>query len=496
MERLPTGRRARVPWPALVAVVACALLIAVPAAASVDAVTTAKASLPVPAHGMALAWTGEVAYLFGGVTESGTRLDTIYRYDPAAGSFTRMQAILPGGLTAAGATWADGKAYLVGGFEGDSRGRALLRYDPVLDEVVVADIIPGAAISHASVVWTGDEVLILGGDDGAASHQRIYRYDPLTGDLYQARADLPEARWRAAAAWDHATGVAYMFGGSTPQGASDAILRYDPLFDVVTVLDVRLPSPRQDATAVWTGDDILVVGGFSAGALRDVIRFEADAARVVDTGLRLPAARAAMVGYWDDEAGATLLGGTDGINPSDDLYRITGAQHTTTSQDAGGDVDEPGEARGDNGGTGSNGGGSQGGSGASQERVFSNATTVEYLTARFSYERDTDEPLLVRFQDASFATDDTVIEQFRWAFGDGAESRERNPHHLYAGPGRFVVTLTIVDETGLEAATAERVPVGARPQADEGGIPDTWFIVGTIALVGSAAALFSFRNRY
>ena len=43
--------------------------------------------------------------------------------------------------------------------------------------------------------------------------------------------------------------------------------------------------------------------------------------------------------------------------------------------------------------------------------------------------------------------------QCQWEFGDGANSSEANPDHVYETPGLYTVTLTVTDETGLSAST-------------------------------------------
>lgn len=48
----------------------------------------------------------------------------------------------------------------------------------------------------------------------------------------------------------------------------------------------------------------------------------------------------------------------------------------------------------------------------------------------------------VAFRDASSGDG---IESWRWEFGDGEESTERNPVHEYEEPGHYVVTLTVSD---------------------------------------------------
>jgi PKD repeat protein len=70
-------------------------------------------------------------------------------------------------------------------------------------------------------------------------------------------------------------------------------------------------------------------------------------------------------------------------------------------------------------------------------------------------------PLPVTFTDQSKDSDGQVVA-VRWNFGDGATSTERNPMHLYATPGKFVVTLTATDDNGATAQKTGKVEVRAK----------------------------------
>jgi PKD repeat protein len=70
-------------------------------------------------------------------------------------------------------------------------------------------------------------------------------------------------------------------------------------------------------------------------------------------------------------------------------------------------------------------------------------------------------PLPVTVTDQSKDSDGQVVA-VRWDFGDGATSTERNPMHLYAAPGKFVVTLTATDDNGATADKTGKVEVGAK----------------------------------
>src|SRR3990170_1407208 len=62
------------------------------------------------------------------------------------------------------------------------------------------------------------------------------------------------------------------------------------------------------------------------------------------------------------------------------------------------------------------------------------------------------------FQDLS-SSGSSPIASYAWTFGDDANSTERNPAHAYATNGSYMVTLTVRDETGLQASAGGRVDI-------------------------------------
>jgi len=58
-------------------------------------------------------------------------------------------------------------------------------------------------------------------------------------------------------------------------------------------------------------------------------------------------------------------------------------------------------------------------------------------------------PLRVQFTNTSTGS----ITDWKWTFGDGAESRKRNPGHTYISPGRYVVKLRVLGPGGTNTTT-------------------------------------------
>ena len=68
--------------------------------------------------------------------------------------------------------------------------------------------------------------------------------------------------------------------------------------------------------------------------------------------------------------------------------------------------------------------------------------------------------------DGSGSSDaDGAIASHTWQFGDGSNGSGPAPHHVYATGDRYVVTLTVTDDTGTTAALNTTVDANTRPVA-------------------------------
>jgi|GEM_PF-3205641 WD40 repeat protein len=66
----------------------------------------------------------------------------------------------------------------------------------------------------------------------------------------------------------------------------------------------------------------------------------------------------------------------------------------------------------------------------------------------------------VSFIDKSYDPDGNIVF-WRWDFGDGATSSDRNPTHVYIFPGTYKVTLTVRDDKGAEKSITKTIQVEA-----------------------------------
>lgn len=93
------------------------------------------------------------------------------------------------------------------------------------------------------------------------------------------------------------------------------------------------------------------------------------------------------------------------------------------------------------------------------------------------------------------------IAAYRWNLGDGSTAEGADVEHVYAEPGRYPVTLTVVDGTGGEATATVEVVVPATPAVWTTPLPDTGADVlglaagAGLALLGGSAGLAATRRR-
>jgi PKD repeat protein len=79
-------------------------------------------------------------------------------------------------------------------------------------------------------------------------------------------------------------------------------------------------------------------------------------------------------------------------------------------------------------------------------------------------------PLAVAFQDMSTGNPAT----WKWDFGDGGASTDRNPSHTYSKAGTYGVSLTVTNAFGSSTKTkASFITAGTPPTADFTGLPKT-----------------------
>lgn len=124
-------------------------------------------------------------------------------------------------------------------------------------------------IQH-SMVWTGKEVLIWGGGSEGMFFNHGLRIDPVTKSR-TALSDkgAPSGRWAHAAVWTGSDMI--VWGGRnqfpTQNHFADGA-RYDPRDDVWKPISTEnAPTGRSQMAAVWTGEEMIVWGGYGDVAI-------------------------------------------------------------------------------------------------------------------------------------------------------------------------------------------------------------------------------------
>lgn len=243
--------------------------------------------------GSAVAWTGRYAFLFGGVSHSGTFMNEILRYDSQTDSLATMKAQLPadgvgttlGGRAFASAVW-DGRdrategcpggcAYIFGGLyleEGTARFvNQIVRYNPTTDTVALSTAqLPALtpqtnARCCTAAAWDSQaNVAYLFGGQRFDVSNVIFRFDATADQLSIVPTLLPRSLMIASAVAD-GQGSFYVFGGrNSDTGPSDEIVRYKPATGAIDVV-AFLPEAVGGNSAVWTGSSALVFGGQKSG---------------------------------------------------------------------------------------------------------------------------------------------------------------------------------------------------------------------------------------
>jgi len=85
--------------------------------------------------------------------------------------------------------------------------------------------------------------------------------------------------------------------------------------------------------------------------------------------------------------------------------------------------------------------------------------------AQFTFSTPLCEQNSIQFTNLS-STAEGTITTWKWDFGDGQQSALREPAHTYAGPGTYLVSLTVKTNLGCEATYTESLIVAALPVVD------------------------------
>jgi hypothetical protein len=198
--------------------------------------------------GHSAVWTGSEMIVWGGVGMG----DEGAAYLPSEDSWRELPPPPVRGRERHAAVWT-GEEMIVWG--GNRAGNTGAGYDPATDtwRKLPPSPLKGADLPY--VVWSGSEMIVWGGMTDKASSTKGAAYNPLS-DSWRVIADAPMSSWLQNAIW---TGK-YMI---VQAGMSDRLMAYSPEDDEWAMLPDPPKGTGMVALLTWTGDELVVWGGFS-----------------------------------------------------------------------------------------------------------------------------------------------------------------------------------------------------------------------------------------
>jgi len=222
--------------------------------------------------GHAAVWTGNEMIVWGGQSYPAGLLATGARYNPATDSWRLVSTVNPPrGRRQPTAVWTGTEMIIWGGLGPTNTGG---RYNPAANiwTATPTNNAPGNRTAH-SAVWTGTEMIVWGGTtdiQGAPTGNQDTggRYNPST-DSWTPTTMTPAGRIGHTAVW---TGSEMIIWGGTNILSDNSRLvnhylgtggRFNPVTATWSPVSTNnAPISRLGHTAVWTGDEMIVWGGF------------------------------------------------------------------------------------------------------------------------------------------------------------------------------------------------------------------------------------------
>jgi hypothetical protein len=212
-------------------------------------------------------WTGTDMIVWGGADDT-SWFNTGGRYNPSTDSWAATSTInTPEARWAHTAVWMGGEMIVWGGTNQTNYLNTGGRYNPSTDNWTPTGLtnVPLGRVAYTAV-WTGNEMIAWGGVDSTFNFSNTGgRYNPSTDDwIATSLANAPPPRGSHSAVW---TGSQMIIWGGYyyPPGIFlNTGGRYSPLSNSWTpTATTNAPLARENHTAVWTGDEMVVWGGFN-----------------------------------------------------------------------------------------------------------------------------------------------------------------------------------------------------------------------------------------
>jgi N-acetylneuraminic acid mutarotase len=243
---------------------------------------------PLARRGHSAVWTGSEVIIWGGTDADGTFLNTGARYNPAAGTWTRISTTnAPSARTSHRAVWTGTEMIVWGGFTtgffGNSVTNTGARYNPGTDSWTAIAAGGGSRQNHTAY-WTGTEMLVWGGTAlGSGIFGGTTTFPLTSGARYNLAGDswtfisntgAPVSRTDYSAVY---TGTEMIvWGGRDVFGSFIGTLtnfndgaRYSLAANTWTPVNLTgAPFRRYGHSAAWSGTEMIVWGGaYAEGSL-------------------------------------------------------------------------------------------------------------------------------------------------------------------------------------------------------------------------------------
>ena len=273
-------------------------------------ISTSTINAPSARSGQSAVWTGSEMIIWGGWNGAGNFFNSGGRYDPTTDSWATTSATnAPAGRDLHTAVWTGSEMIIWGGVgSGGAYFNTGGRYNPKTGIWAPTSTThaPGGRGRHTAV-WTGNQMIVWGGAlVGFDITHTGGRYNPTT-DTWMATTELnvPDRRYAHTAVWTGNEMI--VWGGSTmcPPCYSYTGGKYNPITDSWTATSIiNAPSSRYEHTAVWTGNEMIVWGGYfqSEGSFNTGGRYSPAADSWASTSIiNAPAARFQHTAVWTGE---------------------------------------------------------------------------------------------------------------------------------------------------------------------------------------------------
>jgi len=209
-------------------------------------------------------------YAIGGESDTGPRVATAERYDPATNTWIDI-APIPVGRSNAMAAALNGLIYVVGGADnGSSLNGSMYVYDPSSDTWTQKASLPITGACGVAGAIQGILYVTVGCETNGGSQSLLFSYDPATNSWTQLASPHAKHHGGAGAVIN---GKLYVAGGYNGAGLPNVLEIYDPASDSWTT-GPDLPSTHADMGAAVVNGVLYVVGGGPAATRGTVDAFD------------------------------------------------------------------------------------------------------------------------------------------------------------------------------------------------------------------------------